>query len=246
MRKKGSERFFRGCFLTVAVLFVCSAIAQNDVSLNRKKTPRKSLHAGVSTPAKDTTIARQPLFSILKELNRTRGIYFLFSEKSFGEILVRPVSNGNRPVEQILAELLQSTGLRYKKVNDKTFVILAAIPPEDHSSVPPASDAKKTSTEKITQLIKGRVTSSEGKPLANVNISVKGTNRGTTTNGDGEFDMEGSKGEVLELTSVGYEKKEIQLNNSSPIIYLNAQLSVVESIMNEVVVTALGVNKYSR
>jgi iron complex outermembrane receptor protein len=80
MRKKGSERFFRGCLLTVAVLFVCAAFAQNGITLNRKKAPRKSLHAGVSTPARDTTIARQPLFSILKQLNQSKGIFFLFSE----------------------------------------------------------------------------------------------------------------------------------------------------------------------
>src|SRR5688572_19368604 len=131
MRKKGSERFFRGCLLTIAVLLVCGAFAQSDVSFNRKKTPRKSLHAGVSTPAKDTTIARQPLFSILKQLNQSKGIFFLFSEKSFGEVLVKPVSNSDRPVVQILEELLHSTGLKYKKVNDKTFVILAATPPEN-------------------------------------------------------------------------------------------------------------------
>jgi iron complex outermembrane receptor protein len=248
MRKKGSGRFFRGCFLTVAVLLVCGACAQDGVSLNRKKAPRKSLHAGVATPARDTTIARQPLFSILKQLNQSRGIFFLFSDKSFGEILVRPVGNNNRPVEQILEELLLSTGLKYKKVNDRTFVILAST--SDNSPLKPVSPAPSTDknnpTEKKTQLVKGRVTSIEGKPLVNVSIWVKGTNRGTTTNADGEFGMEGSKGEVLELSSVGYEKKEILLNNSSAIIYLNARLSVVENMMNEVVVTALGVNKYSR
>jgi iron complex outermembrane receptor protein len=248
MRKKGSERFFRGWFLTVALLLVGDVFAQNDVSLNRKKVPRKSLHAGVSTPARDTTIARQSLFSILKQLNQSKGIFFLFSEKSFGDVLVKPVSNNNRPVEQILEELLQSTGLKYKRVNDKTFVIIAD--PTDNLPLNKTSssstDSRNSSTEKKTQLVKGRVTTIDGKPLVNVSIWVKGSNRGTTTNADGEFEMEGSKGEVLELTSVGYDRKEILLNNSSAIIYLNAQLSVVENMMNEVVVTALGVNKYSR
>ncbi|OQP53656.1 SusC/RagA family TonB-linked outer membrane protein [Niastella populi] len=250
MRKKGSERFFRGCLLTVAMLLVCAAFAQNGVTFNRNKAPRKSLHAGVSTPARDTTVARQPLFVILKQLNQSKGIFFLFSEKSFGDVLVKPVSNNNRPVEQILQELLQSTGLKYKRVNNKTFVIVDASrdnsPLNKSSSSSSASETGNTSAESKMQLVKGRVTTVDGKPLLNVSIWVKGTNRGTTTNANGEFEMEGSKGEVLEMTSVGYDRKEVVLNNSSAIIYLHARLSVVDKMMNEVVVTALGVNKYSR
>ena len=233
MRKKGSGRSFRGWFFMVAMMLICDAHAQDAVSLNRKKTPRKSLHAGVSTPAKDTTIARQPLLSILKQLNQSKGIYFLFSDKSFGERLVKPIGNINRPVDQILEELLQSTGLGYKKVNDKTFVIIAVpiiVLPD--KIVTAKTAPKHSTTEKKTQLVKGRVTNMEGKPLVNVSIGIMGSNRGTATNAEGEFEIEGYKGEVLELTSVGYEKKEIHLNNSGAIIYLNAQLSVIENMMN--------------
>jgi iron complex outermembrane receptor protein len=247
MRKKGSGSSFRGLFLTVAMLLICGAYAQDDVSLNRKKAPRKSLHAGVATPAGDTTIARHPLLSILRQLNESKGIYFLFSDKSFGEIPVKQITNNNRPVEQILEELLLSTGLGYKKINDRTFVIIA-VPntPQPDKTITPPTAAKHNPAEKKTQLVKGRVTSMEGKPLVNVSIGIKGASRGTTTNAEGEFEIEGYRGEVLELTSVGYAKKEIYLNNSGAHIYLNAQLSVIENMMNEVVVTALGVNKYSR
>ncbi|WP_244898121.1 SusC/RagA family TonB-linked outer membrane protein [Niastella yeongjuensis] len=210
------------------------------------KPPRQTLHAGVLTLATDTTIAREPLFAILKQLNQSKGIYFLFSEKSFGDVLVKPVFNKDRPVEEILEDLLLFTGLNYKKVNDKTFVIIAA--PENtpvHQSKTTTTEDKPL-TEKKTQIVRGRVTNEEGKPLANVSVGVKGTTLGTTTNGKGEFSIEGNKGAVVELSSVGYEKKEIRLNNSGTIIYLNAQLSVLENMMNEVVVTALGVNKYSR
>src|SRR5688572_7556704 len=175
MRKKGSERFFRECFFAVLVFLISSVNAQDDVSLNRKKAPRKSLHAGVSTPARDTTIARQPLFSILKQLNQSKGIYFLFSDKSFGEMLVKPVINNNRPMEQILEELLQFTGLRFKKINEKTFVIIAdpALPENNplNRSKPTDDDTKTTSAlDRKGQLVKGRVTSAEGKPLSNVSV----------------------------------------------------------------------------
>ncbi len=248
MRKRGSERIFRGCFFAISLLLASCIVAQDAVSYNRKKPPRQVVHQGVATPAKDTSIARQPLFAILKQLNQSKGIFFLFSEKSFGDILVKPVAIKNRPVEQILEELLLFTGLNFKKVNDKTFVIIAAPEnvPGHKAKTTTTQEEHKTTTEKKTQLVKGRVTNEEGKPLANVSIWIKGTMLGTATNADGEFNIEGTKGEVVEISSVGYETKEVRLDNSGAIIYLHAQLSVLDNMMNEVVVTALGVNKYSR
>src|ERR1051325_6107126 len=154
MRKRGSERFFRGCFFIVSLLLVSCVFAQDAVSFNRKKPPRQSLHSGVATPATDTSIARQPLFSILKQLNQSNGIFFLISEKSFGDLLVKPVVNKNLPIEQILNDLLQFTGLNFKKVNDKTFVIIAA-PENTTAHKSPITEESKNTAEKKAQLVKG-------------------------------------------------------------------------------------------
>jgi iron complex outermembrane receptor protein len=244
MWKIGSENFFRGCFFAVALLLITYANAQEAFSFNRKKTPRTPLNTVTSVQAADTTAARQPLFAILKQLNQTKGIYFLFSKKSFGEQMVMPVTNKNRPIEQILDDLLQFTGLKYKKITDKTFVIVAAgpenAPPKINKPVAPATN------EKITHLVKGKITGIEGKPLPNVTVLVKGTSRGTSTNMNGDFEIAGSNGDILELTSVGFDRKEVPVNGSGTIIYIEAQLYEAQNVMNEVVVTALGVNKYTR
>lgn len=253
MWKKGSGSFFRGCFFAVALSFISYANAQDAFSFNRERTPRTPLHLGASA-ATDTALARQPLFAILKQLNQVKGIYFLFSDKALGTQMVLPVNNINRPIEKILEDLLQYTGLKYKKVTDKTFVIVPAgnmpgkappvkvvkpVIPEESKIISPA--------ERTIHLVKGRITSTEGKPLVNVSVAIKGTGRGTTSNANGNFDIEGANGEVLELSSVGYEKKEIPINHpGAAILYIDAQLNVAENLMNEVIVTALGVNKYSR
>jgi iron complex outermembrane receptor protein len=249
MWKKGSGNFFRGCFFAVSLIVTSSCVnAQDALSLNRKKNPRTPLHA----PAKDTSIARQPLFAVLKQLNQSKGIFFLYSDKNYGQMMVLPVGNMNRPIEHILEELLQFTGLKYKKINEKTFVIVSAgiqeNEPLNRITKPVTSDEIKVQLgkEKTARLVKGKITTSEGKPLPNVTVLVKGRAHGTTTNPNGEFDLETSAGEVLQLSCIGYEKKEIPVTGSSSVIYVNTHLNVIENLMNEVVVTALGVNKYSR
>ena len=52
-------------------------------------------------------------------------------------------------------------------------------------------------------------------------VMVVGTNRGTATDGDGNFSIEVEKGEILKFSYYGYNSKEVEvLNNSSLIIEL--------------------------
>src|SRR5215510_3069061 len=64
---------------------------------------------------------KQTLFNVLKELNKTKGVYFLFSEKDMASVQVNAVKNQQAPVEKILDDVLDNTGLQYKKVSDNTF-----------------------------------------------------------------------------------------------------------------------------
>ncbi len=89
--------------------------------------------------------------------------------------------------------------------------------------------------------LKGVVTSSEdGQPLPGVSISVKGTAKGTTTNGNGEYQISAASGTVLIFSYVGFITKEINLANESE---LNVPLQVTAGNLSEVVVTALGITR---
>src|ERR1700737_2668013 len=65
---------------------------------------------------------RRPLIDVLIELNKVRGVYFLFSQQPLGKVPVNvPVFTPNIPVEKILSQVLKNTGLYFKKVDDRTF-----------------------------------------------------------------------------------------------------------------------------
>lgn len=88
--------------------------------------------------------------------------------------------------------------------------------------------------------ITGTVTDAEGNPLAGVNIVIKGTNRGTATDNGGKFTLNADPGQVLQISSVGFQAREVVVGTETS---FDIQLTAENKSLNEVVVTALGIRK---
>jgi TonB-linked SusC/RagA family outer membrane protein len=83
--------------------------------------------------------------------------------------------------------------------------------------------------------VTGKVTSSEdGMALPGVNISLKGTSRGTSTDANGTYRIAVGAGATLQFTFVGHKSQSIVVGNQSTI---NVVLESDASELNEVVVT---------
>jgi TonB-linked SusC/RagA family outer membrane protein len=95
-----------------------------------------------------------------------------------------------------------------------------------------------------TREISGKVTTSEdGSALPGVNISVKGTSRGTTTNADGDYKLTVNDGETLVFSQIGMVSQEVVIGNQS---VLNISLQPSENTLDEVVVTEFGIVREKR
>ena len=91
--------------------------------------------------------------------------------------------------------------------------------------------------------VSGTVTDEDG-PLPGVNVIVKGTTIGTTTDLDGNYKLSvSSDAEALVFTYIGYEKTEVTIGSKSVI---NVTLNPDVQQLGEVVVTALGVSREKR
>ena len=90
------------------------------------------------------------------------------------------------------------------------------------------------------EVITGTITSAKDqRPLEGISITVKGTNRGVSTDANGNFSISARSGDVLVLSGVGVTTSEIKVNAS----VINAELSETSEALGEVVVTALGVRR---
>jgi TonB-linked SusC/RagA family outer membrane protein len=88
--------------------------------------------------------------------------------------------------------------------------------------------------------VRGSVVDAKGAALAGVNVVVKGTNQGSTTDPTGKFTITAAEKAVLVFSSVGYGSTEVALGNQSEI---NVTLTQATENIAEVVVTALGIKR---
>jgi TonB-dependent starch-binding outer membrane protein SusC len=91
------------------------------------------------------------------------------------------------------------------------------------------------------QTVKGKVTDEKGEALIGVNIVVKETSKGTTTDLDGMYSIEVSgANSILVFTYLGYEPKEVVVNSLSVV---NVTLSPDSKVLSEVVVIGYGTQR---
>lgn len=96
----------------------------------------------------------------------------------------------------------------------------------------------------VAQTITGRVTASnDGQPLPGVSIVVKGSKVGTITDADGKYSIATGASKTLVYSFIGYKAKEVAVGSQKVV---DVTLDEDASMINEVVVTALGIKKEER
>ncbi|WP_353717913.1 SusC/RagA family TonB-linked outer membrane protein [Dyadobacter sp. 676] len=89
-----------------------------------------------------------------------------------------------------------------------------------------------------THEVTGQVTAEDGSPLPGVNITLKSTTKGTTTDDQGRYTISADPGSLLVFSFIGFKNKEIPVGNQTK---LNVSLISDETQLQEIVVTSLGI-----
>jgi len=194
---------------------------------------------------------KQPLLDVLIGLNKSRGVYFLFSQQPLGRMPVNPpIDQPDLPVEKVLTQVLKNTGLYYKKVDDKTFVILSRKDLHRSNSYDSSGNLQAASITDQDQdasdpesNIAGRVMAMDGKALQGVSITIKGTRKGVTTDLDGVFDIYAHKEDILVFSFVGYKVREMPVGEA---MSKGVTLEPSTQPLEEVVITALGIGRQEK
>ena len=109
----------------------------------------------------------------------------------------------------------------------------------------PLEMSARPSVQEQTQnqhTIKGMIKDGNGEPVIGASVFVENTKKGTVTDLDGNFSLEVSKGDVLNISYVGYLTKSVKVGNES---HLNITLEEDSKTLGEVVVVGYGVQKKS-
>ncbi|RDB07779.1 SusC/RagA family TonB-linked outer membrane protein [Runella aurantiaca] len=97
------------------------------------------------------------------------------------------------------------------------------------------------STLAQSNMVTGKITSVAGEAIPGVNVLVKGTNTGTTTDANGVYKINSvTNTSLLTVSAIGFVLQEIKVGNRSTI---DIVLEEDTKMLSEVVVTALGIKR---
>jgi len=92
------------------------------------------------------------------------------------------------------------------------------------------------------KIITGVVLGDDGAPVIGANVLVKGTNKATQSDAQGSFRISAKKGDVLEVTSIGFVRKEYKVGDD---VAISISMNRSRSELTEVVV-AMDIKRNSR
>ncbi|GAB3914051.1 SusC/RagA family TonB-linked outer membrane protein [Larkinella knui] len=147
----------------------------------------------------------------------------------------------NQKLSRVLDQLLVPRGITYKVINEQ--IVLAREKTGKLETALPALEEKVQEYIARQELrLKGTVTSSDGQgALAGVSVVLKGTTRGATTDGKGNFELSvPGAASVLVFSFVGYVSQEVTVGNRSVV---NVTLEVDNKTLEEFVVVGYGTQK---
>jgi TonB-linked SusC/RagA family outer membrane protein len=160
-----------------------------------------------------------PIQKVFKELSRQTNISIVYNESLFYGVPPVTIVEKNVSIQVVLEKCLKGLPFEYHIEGDAVFI------------------KKKTSNEVTANqlqpltVIRGTVTDVNGKPLEAVSITIKGSQRGTTTDINGNFSIEANLGEIMIISSIGYIRTETKLSEETINIVLTAELKPLDEVV---------------
>ncbi|WP_254412154.1 SusC/RagA family TonB-linked outer membrane protein [Dyadobacter diqingensis] len=211
--------------LFVAIVFACASFAHDSRA-------QQVLDRKVSLSVRNVSLQEA-----LRKLERSGEVKFVYSENVVSTSRLVSVETKNARLTTVLDKLFQSYGITYSVVNDRIVLGKEMSVREEEA----ADDDLTFSAMPLQIVAKGVVTDEKGEGLPGVSIVLKGTQRGTTTNSEGKFDLEVPDDQsILVFSFVGYKTQELIVGKSTS---LSVSLIQEDKSLNEVIVTALGVKR---
>lgn len=170
-----------------------------------------------------------------EEIEKQTDFVFFFQESDLEQPYSRTFEENGLTISRAMSILLFDTNLGFKIV-DSYIVVKKKADFEKTAS-------NKTLTQQQKRIISGVIKDEGGIGLPGVNIIIQGTSHGTTSNLDGEYELEVDGGNiVLNYTFVGYQSIQKVVGTKNRI-----DITMIEDVeaLEEVIVVGYGIQKKS-
>lgn len=197
------------------------------------------IHVAGKTVSQTITLSAKgmPVQKVFDEVRRQTHYSIFYDKEMLNDAKPVTISVKNEPIADFFDLVLKNQPFGYYIEHQTIFI--------KRKEAVIRQTSLKTEQQPVIVLfpIQGTVVGADGNPLPYVNIVVKGTTKGTTSDADGKFSLDVNNGDVLVISSIGFVTQEVTVNSQSPVTITLAGESVA---LNEVVVTALGIRREER
>lgn len=169
-------------------------------------------------------VSDQPLRDVLPQVEQQCDWHFFYNSSLPGLDSRVTVNLTNVQLEQALKQLFAGTGIVYKLTDNKVIVLTA--------------EEKKSATRQVSGTVIDKATN---EPIIGASVIIKGTTQGTITDYEGQFVLDASTGQYIEISYLGYEPYDLRVNANAD----NYRVALTESTsqLDEVVVVGYGAQK---
>ncbi len=169
------------------------------------------------------SLKNAPLQKVFMEINRQTGFQFFYKDELLDKAGHVDITVKETPLRQVLDICFAKLPISYAIV-ENTIVIKQKLPQPEPVVIPFLE-------------IKGKVLNEKGEPMAGVSVLNKRNGKGTSTNTEGNFTISAEKGDVLEISYVGYKKQSVKLSDD---VNISVQMQVEIAEMSDIVVVGYG------
>ena len=175
------------------------------------------------------TIKNSTLAEVLRQVSKKSGLYIYFQDADLAAHKNVTIDVRNKPVENVLHELLDGRGLSWVEVSENTIAVKKKLEVED----------KRIEGDTVAMItVTGIVTNEKGDPIPGASVTIKNGKIGTITRDDGRFILKDIKSEaIIVISNISYLSQELPLKNKR---YLNVKLKEFVGVLDETVVIAYG------
>ncbi|CDA84938.1 susC/RagA family TonB-linked outer membrane protein [Bacteroides sp. CAG:754] len=171
-------------------------------------------------------LSKVPLNTALKEIEKQTSMSVVYNTNDVDINRIISIKVSKESLNNVMNQL-------FKGINTSFSIV-------DNHIVLSAKNIKVDQQKKTPIAASGTITDAKGEPLIGVSVLVKGTSNGTITDMDGNFKIQAAKGDVLEVSYIGYASQAITLANAQS---LKIVMGEDTQTLDEVVVTALGIKR---
>lgn len=157
----------------------------------------------------------ETLKNVFGNIEKQTGLLFAYPHEKVNTYSGISLPKGRYTVKEVLDLVLEGTSLKYRKT--KKHIIIFSPSQEETGKTEQEEGITGNETPLLMLSVTGKVIDSQGLPMAAVNIVVRGTTRGTTSDTNGNYSIDAGTKDVLVFSFIGFKVVETQVNERTVI-----------------------------